>query len=63
MLNNDDWQFFRENGYVIIKNVLDKKLLDVIGKSFDEIRAAEGGDHCNQHILLKYKAMIDLIEH
>lgn len=64
MLNDDDWEFFNTNGYILLKNVLDNDHLKKIQACFKKI----AGDcntkaKWNQHILLKHQEMIDLIEH
>ena len=62
MLRDDDWNFFDKNGYVLIKNVLDKDHLAQIRETFIAVWDQEGAP-CNQHKLLKYEPLIQLIEH
>lgn len=62
MLKDDDWNFFNQNGYVLIKNVLDQEHLTLIRETFIEVWDKEGPP-CNQHKLLKYEPLIQLIEH
>ncbi len=62
MLKDSDWNFFDKNGYVLIKQVLDEEHLSLIRQTFIDVWDREGPP-CNQHKLLKYAPLIDLIEH
>jgi ectoine hydroxylase-related dioxygenase (phytanoyl-CoA dioxygenase family) len=62
MIADSDWDFFNKNGYVLIKKVLDGDHLQLIRNTFTHVWQQEGLP-CNQHKLLKYQPLIDLIEH
>ena len=60
-MTDDEREFFLENGYLHVRNVLDSPLLSRIQDEFEQIWAVEG--RSNQLVLLKYRTFIDLIEH
>lgn len=62
MVSASDWAFFNENGYVLLKGVLKGDHLEKIQQTFTDVWNTEGAP-CNQHKLLKYQPLIDLIEH
>ena len=62
MVNDADWGFFNEHGFVLLKGVLQGEYLEQIQAAFDEVWEQEK-PQVNQHQLLKYRAFIDLIEH
>lgn len=62
MIADDDWHFFNEHGYVLIKGVLEKDHLAQIRETFITVWERESAP-CNQHKLLKYQPLIDLVEH
>ena len=62
MLKDDDWNFFDQNGYVLLKGLLDENHLAQIRQTFIDVWDKEGAP-CNQHKLLKYEPLIQLIEH
>ncbi|MFT7694755.1 MAG: hypothetical protein ACI8P2_003389, partial [Candidatus Latescibacterota bacterium] len=62
MIADSDWAFFNKNGYVLIKKVLDGDHLQLIRDTFTHVWQQEGPP-CNQHKLLKYQPLIDLIEY
>ena len=62
MVNDNDWDFFDQNGYVLIKGILQGDYLKKIQNAYDEIWEKEG-PRVNQHKLLKNPTFIELIEH
>ncbi|MBE84969.1 MAG: hypothetical protein CME21_20625 [Gemmatimonadetes bacterium] len=63
MKSAEELHFFLENGYLHVPNVLGVNLLRKIQNEFEEIWAAETPGKCNQHVLLRHKTFIDLIEY
>lgn len=62
MVDDGDWASFEENGYALVRSVLDAERLARVRDAFDE-RWDKEGPPCNQHKLLKYDTFIELIEH
>ena len=62
MWNDEEKDHFLEHGYLHARGVLDPALLEKVQTEFEDIWKATPG-RCNQHVLLKHRTFIDLIEH
>jgi ectoine hydroxylase-related dioxygenase (phytanoyl-CoA dioxygenase family) len=62
LLKDNDWKELDQNGFVLLKNVLAPQHLESLRQTFTEVWDKEGPP-CNQHKLLRYRPLIDLIEH
>lgn len=62
MFTSEEKQFFLEQGYLVVHNIVAGDHLRRVQEAFDTVWSKEGAP-CNQHKLLKYDVFKELIEH
>lgn len=62
MITSEEKEFFLQNGYLLVREVLKRDEVSQYQAWFEEAWKAAGGQRCNQHELLKHKPFIELIE-
>lgn len=63
MVTQEERDFFQENGYLVVANILQGDHLMEIQQAFDHVWEIEKAPPCSQHQLLKHRPFIELIEH